>query len=147
MKQRAVRARRGPWGERGATPPKRKEPRKRFFSSSKMAGKRGAQEFELDVNSNNNNKNPAVTLLISGSDSGGGAGQQADMKTACAYGVYAASTLTAITAQNSSGVHAISTVEPELISAQIAAVVSGKDFSHSRSQLLFQIDFLLTLVT
>ena len=107
-----------------------------------MAGKRGAQEFELDVNSNNNNKkNPAVTLLISGSDSGGGAGQQADMKTACAYGVYAASTLTAITAQNSSGVHAISTVE------QIAAVVSGKDFSHSRSQLLFQIDFLLTLVT
>ena len=144
MKQRAVRARRGPCGERGATPPKRKEPRKRFFSSSKMAGKRGAQEFELDVNSN---KNPAVTLLISGSDSGGGAGQQADMKTACAYGVYAASTLTAITAQNSSGVHAISTVEPELISAQIAAVVSGKDFSHSRSQLLFQIDFLLTLVT
>ncbi|MEM6454804.1 MAG: bifunctional hydroxymethylpyrimidine kinase/phosphomethylpyrimidine kinase, partial [Acidobacteriota bacterium] len=62
-------------------------------------------------------------LTIAGSDSGGGAGIQADLKVAAAYGVYGASALTAITAQNTRGVTRVEILAPELIAAQIDAVV------------------------
>src|SRR5437667_11489777 len=62
-------------------------------------------------------------LTIAGSDSGGGAGIQADLKTFAALGVYGLSALTAITAQNTSGVRAALDLPPELIEAQIDAVL------------------------
>jgi hydroxymethylpyrimidine/phosphomethylpyrimidine kinase len=62
-------------------------------------------------------------LTIAGSDSGGGAGIQADLKTFSALGVYGASVLTAITAQNTLGVTAVQSVRPDMIRAQIAAVL------------------------
>lgn len=67
---------------------------------------------------------PARALTIAGSDSGGGAGIQADLKTFCAFGVYGMSALTAITAQNTLGVAAAAPLSPELVRAQIDAVVT-----------------------
>ena len=63
-------------------------------------------------------------MTIAGSDSGGGAGIQADLKTFAALGVYGASTLTAITAQNTVAVTAVHELPVDLIAAQIDAVVT-----------------------
>ena len=61
-------------------------------------------------------------LTIAGSDSGGGAGIQADLKAFSALGAYGASVITALTAQNTRGVTAIHTPEPEFVAAQLDAV-------------------------
>ena len=63
-------------------------------------------------------------MTIAGSDSGGGAGIQADLKTFSALGVYGASTLTAITAQNTVAVTAVHELPTDIIAAQIDAVVT-----------------------
>ena len=63
-----------------------------------------------------------VALTIAGSDSSGGAGIQADLKTFAALGVYGASAITALTAQNTAGVTAVHAVPPEFVTAQIDAV-------------------------
>lgn len=63
-------------------------------------------------------------LTIAGSDSGGGAGIQADIKAISATGSYAASAITAVTVQNTLGVENVFPVTPEIISAQIHAVLS-----------------------
>ncbi len=65
-----------------------------------------------------------VALTIAGSDSGGGAGIQADLKTFAAFGVYGTSAITAITAQNTRGVTAVSALDPALVVAQIDAVAT-----------------------
>jgi hydroxymethylpyrimidine/phosphomethylpyrimidine kinase len=63
-----------------------------------------------------------IALTIAGSDSGGGAGIQADLKTFAALGVYGASVITALTAQNTRGVASIHDVPAEFVAAQIDAV-------------------------
>ena len=68
-----------------------------------------------------------VALTIAGSDSSGGAGIQADLKTFAALGVYGASVITALTAQNTQGVSAIDLVPPEFVTAQIDAVFGDLD--------------------
>jgi hydroxymethylpyrimidine/phosphomethylpyrimidine kinase len=65
-----------------------------------------------------------TALTIAGSDSSGGAGIQADLKTFAAHGVFGMSAITAITAQNTLGVHAVASVAPDIVAAQIDAVVS-----------------------
>ncbi len=62
-------------------------------------------------------------LTIAGSDSGGGAGIQADLKTFSALGCFGMSAITAITAQNTCGVNAIHTIPDDIVAAQIHAVV------------------------
>ena len=64
-----------------------------------------------------------TALTIAGSDSGGGAGIQADLKTFAAHGVYGTSAITAVTAQNTLGVTAWSAMPADLVTAQIEAVV------------------------
>jgi hydroxymethylpyrimidine/phosphomethylpyrimidine kinase len=66
----------------------------------------------------------AIAVTIAGSDSGGGAGIQADLKTFSALGVYGASVITALTAQNTRGVTAIHDVPADFITAQLDAVFS-----------------------
>jgi hydroxymethylpyrimidine/phosphomethylpyrimidine kinase len=66
----------------------------------------------------------AIALTIAGSDSSGGAGIQADLKTFSALGVYGASVITALTAQNTQGVEAVQVVPPEFVLAQMRAVAS-----------------------
>ncbi|EEG76130.1 bifunctional hydroxymethylpyrimidine kinase/phosphomethylpyrimidine kinase [Dethiobacter alkaliphilus] len=63
-------------------------------------------------------------LTIAGSDSGGGAGIQTDLKTFAALGVYGTSVITALTAQNTKGVHGIHPVPPDFINCQLEAVLS-----------------------
>jgi hydroxymethylpyrimidine/phosphomethylpyrimidine kinase len=65
----------------------------------------------------------ARVLIIAGSDSGGGAGLQADLKTVTALGGYAATAVTAITVQNTLGVSAVHPVPPEIVAAQARAVL------------------------
>jgi hydroxymethylpyrimidine/phosphomethylpyrimidine kinase len=68
-----------------------------------------------------------VALTIAGSDSSGGAGIQADLKTFAALGVYGASVITALTAQNTAGVSGLHQVPAEFVAAQIDAVFSDLD--------------------
>lgn len=65
-----------------------------------------------------------VALAIAGSDSGGGAGIQADLKAFASCGVYGTTAVTAITAQNTVGVEGVEPVSPSMIEAQVEAVVS-----------------------
>jgi hydroxymethylpyrimidine/phosphomethylpyrimidine kinase len=65
-----------------------------------------------------------TALTIAGSDSGGGAGIQADLKTFAAFRVFGATAITAVTAQNTERVHAVFTLPPELVATQIDAVAA-----------------------
>src|SRR5437763_8383172 len=65
-----------------------------------------------------------TALTIAGSDSGGGAGIQADLKTFSALGVFGMSAVTAITAQNTLGVTAVFELPPDIVAAQLDAVVT-----------------------
>jgi len=69
----------------------------------------------------------AIALSIAGSDSSGGAGIEADLKTFSALGVYGACVVTALTAQNTKGVSAIQAVAADLVAAQLDAVFSDLD--------------------
>lgn len=69
-------------------------------------------------------KTVKTALTIAGSDCSGGAGIQADIKTMSAHGVYAMSAITALTAQNTTGVFAIETVSPEFLASQIDCIFS-----------------------
>ncbi|SDX38318.1 hydroxymethylpyrimidine kinase /phosphomethylpyrimidine kinase [Ruegeria halocynthiae] len=69
----------------------------------------------------------AIALTIAGSDSGGGAGIQADLKAMSALGVYGASVVTAVTAQNTQVVTAVHSIPQDVVAAQVAAVLADLD--------------------
>ena len=79
---------------------------------------------------------PPVALTVAGSDSGGGAGIQADLKTFAAHGVYGVSAITAVTAQNTVEVSGIREIEPALVSAQIAAVAGDFPLAVAKTGML-----------
>jgi hydroxymethylpyrimidine/phosphomethylpyrimidine kinase len=81
----------------------------------------------------------AIALTIAGSDSGGGAGIQADLKTFAALGVYGASVIAALTAQNTRGVTAIHDVPSDFIAAQIDAVFSDLAVNAVKIGMLSQV--------
>jgi len=81
----------------------------------------------------------AVGLTIAGSDSSGGAGIQADLKTFAAFGVYGASVITALTAQNTRGVTGIHQVPAEFVTAQIDAVFADLDIGAVKIGMVAQL--------
>jgi hydroxymethylpyrimidine/phosphomethylpyrimidine kinase len=78
----------------------------------------------------------AVALTIAGSDSSGGAGIQADLKTFSAFGVYGASVITALTAQNTHGVQAVEPVRASFVAAQLDSVLSDLDVRAIKTGML-----------
>jgi hydroxymethylpyrimidine/phosphomethylpyrimidine kinase len=83
-----------------------------------------------------------VALTIAGSDSGGGAGIQADLKTFQELGVFGTSALTAVTAQNTFGVSAIQPIDPAIITAQIKAVMEDFDVKSIKTGMLFSAEII-----
>ncbi|MEM7211690.1 MAG: bifunctional hydroxymethylpyrimidine kinase/phosphomethylpyrimidine kinase [Pseudomonadota bacterium] len=79
----------------------------------------------------------AIALTIAGSDSGGGAGIQADLKAFSALGVYGASVITAVTAQNTCAVTAVHEVPSEVVGAQITAVLDDLSVDAIKLGMLF----------
>ncbi len=77
-----------------------------------------------------------VAMTIAGSDSGGGAGVQADLKTFQALGVYGTSAITAITAQNTVGVRAVHEVPIDVIAAQIDAIIDDIGVDAAKTGML-----------
>ena len=87
----------------------------------------------------------AIALTIAGSDSGGGAGIQADLKTFSALGVYGASVITALTAQNTREVRAIQDVPAEFIAAQLDTVFDDLDIDAVKIGMLSQPEVIVTV--
>jgi hydroxymethylpyrimidine/phosphomethylpyrimidine kinase len=77
-----------------------------------------------------------TALTIAGSDPGGGAGIQADLKTFAAFGVYGASAITAITVQNTLGVDAVAPLTADLVTAQIEAVAGDLSIDATKIGML-----------
>ena len=84
----------------------------------------------------NDKRHAAIALTIAGSDSSGGAGIQADLKTFSAFGVYGASVLTALTAQNTRGVDAVFAVPPDFVTAQMNSVFSDLSVGAAKTGML-----------
>ena len=87
----------------------------------------------------------ARALTVAGSDSGGGAGIQADLKTFAALGVYGMSALTALTAQNTRGVLAVHPVPPDFVRAQIDAVANDIGFDAAKTGMLANAEIVSTV--
>ena len=87
----------------------------------------------------------SIALTIAGSDSGGGAGIQADLKTFSALGVYGASVITALTAQNTRAVTRVEPASPAMIAAQIAAVFDDLDIRAVKLGMLGGVDAIRTV--
>ncbi|MCP4682351.1 MAG: bifunctional hydroxymethylpyrimidine kinase/phosphomethylpyrimidine kinase [Desulfobacterales bacterium] len=85
------------------------------------------------------------TLTIAGSDSGGGAGIQADLKTFSAIGCYGMSVITALTAQNTLGVTGIHPVPPAFVEEQMAAVFSDIGTDAVKIGMLFSVELIETV--
>ncbi|GEP02197.1 bifunctional hydroxymethylpyrimidine kinase/phosphomethylpyrimidine kinase [Methylobacterium oxalidis] len=86
-----------------------------------------------------------IAVTIAGSDSGGGAGIQADLKTFSALGTYGASVVTALTAQNTRGVQGIHDVPPAFIAAQMESVLTDLAVTAAKIGMLSQGDVIATV--
>jgi hydroxymethylpyrimidine kinase/phosphomethylpyrimidine kinase len=84
-------------------------------------------------------------LTIAGSDSSGGAGIQADIKTFTALNVYGASVITNITAQNTQGVLAIQPLSPSIVEQQLQAIISDIDLKAIKIGMLYDNDIILSI--
>jgi hydroxymethylpyrimidine/phosphomethylpyrimidine kinase len=88
---------------------------------------------------------PPIALTIAGSDPSGGAGVQADLKTFTALGVYGASVITALTAQNTRGVTGVHKVPAEFIAAQFDAVTSDLAVAAVKTGMLGDVETVMTV--
>ena len=88
---------------------------------------------------------PPVALTIAGSDSSGGAGIQADLKTFAALGVFGASAVTALTAQNTQGVHGVHVVPATFVVAQVDAVLDDLPVGAVKTGMLATADVVLAV--
>lgn len=88
---------------------------------------------------------PKVALTIGGSDSGGGAGIQADIKTFSALGLHGTSVITAVTAQNTLGVQRVIGLEPDAVSAQLRSVMDDFHIDFAKTGMLYSSEIVKTV--
>ncbi|MQA63197.1 MAG: bifunctional hydroxymethylpyrimidine kinase/phosphomethylpyrimidine kinase [Actinophytocola sp.] len=89
---------------------------------------------------------PCKALTIAGSDSGGGAGLQADLRTFFANGVHGMSAVTAVTVQNSVGVRGVAEIPPDVVAAQIKAVTEDIGVDAAKTGMLASTEIILAIV-
>ncbi|MEW6158032.1 MAG: bifunctional hydroxymethylpyrimidine kinase/phosphomethylpyrimidine kinase, partial [Verrucomicrobiota bacterium] len=87
-----------------------------------------------------------VALTIAGSDSGGGAGIQADLRTFIELGVHGTTAITAITAQNPAGVRAVLGTRPEIVHSQIEAVATFYPIGAAKTGMLYDIPIIEVVI-
>lgn len=87
----------------------------------------------------------AIALTIAGSDSGGGAGIQADLKTFSALGVFGATVITAITAQNTQGVRGVEDITPAMVASQIDAIFDDMQVGATKIGMLSRAQTITTV--
>ncbi len=85
-------------------------------------------------------------LIVAGSDSGGGAGLQADVKTVTMLGGFAMTAVTALTAQNTQGVHGVFPVDPEFVALQMQVVLEDLGADVIKTGMLFSADIIEVVV-
>ena len=85
---------------------------------------------------------PPCVLTIAGSDSGGGAGIQADLKTMTVLGTYGLSVITALTAQNTTGVYGIEPASPSFVARQLEVVLEDFPIKAAKTGMLFSADII-----
>lgn len=83
-----------------------------------------------------------VVMTIAGSDSGGGAGIQADLKTFQAFGCFGVSAITAITCQNTRGVSAVQGIDPKIVTGQIKDVIADLPVQAAKTGMLFSTEII-----
>ncbi|NEQ31641.1 MAG: bifunctional hydroxymethylpyrimidine kinase/phosphomethylpyrimidine kinase [Leptolyngbya sp. SIO4C5] len=88
---------------------------------------------------------PPIALTIAGSDSGGGAGIQADLKTFAFHRVHGTSAITCVTAQNTQGVNRVDALPPEAVVAQVEAVVSDMDVQAVKTGMLLNSNIMTAI--
>ncbi len=88
---------------------------------------------------------PPCVLTIAGSDSGGGAGIQADLKTMTVLGTYGLSVITALTAQNTTGVYGIEPASPEFVAKQLTVVLEDFPIKAAKTGMLFSTPIIKAL--
>jgi hydroxymethylpyrimidine/phosphomethylpyrimidine kinase len=94
----------------------------------------------MGAHANETSMTRPTALTIAGSDSGGGAGIQADLRAFSALGCYGTTAITAVTAQNLSGVDAVLGIEARLVEAQVRAVLSGFEVRATKTGMLWTAD-------
>ena len=87
-------------------------------------------------------KQPPCAMTIAGSDSGGGAGIQADLKAFAAYGVHGTCVITAITAQNTYSVTAVHVLPPDMVAEQIKVVVEDLPVKAAKTGMLYNSEII-----
>src|SRR5438105_1917095 len=88
---------------------------------------------------------PKIALTIAGSDSGGGAGVQADLKTFHRFGVFGTSVITAVTAQNTRGVTAVHAIPTDLVMKQMGALAEDLPPAATKSGMLATAEIVATV--
>ncbi len=88
---------------------------------------------------------PEVVLTIGGSDSGGGAGIQADLKTFSILGLHGTSALTSVTAQNTLGVQKVFGLEPEAVAAQLRSITDDFSVAYAKTGMLFSAEIVIVV--
>ena len=94
---------------------------------------------------NTRRKMTAVALTVAGSDSGGGAGVQADLKTFHSLGVFGVSAITCLTAQNPSGVSAVEPASPRIVAGQIERVLEAFPVHAAKTGMLYDASIIETV--
>ncbi|MDH4992546.1 bifunctional hydroxymethylpyrimidine kinase/phosphomethylpyrimidine kinase [Aquamicrobium lusatiense] len=89
----------------------------------------------------------AIALTIAGSDSGGGAGIQADLKTFSALGVFGTSAITAITVQNTQGVCDVEDISPHIVAGQIDALYEDMEIGAAKIGMVSRIDTIMAIAS